>query len=254
MEHEPIGPLYKPRVFFRRYHDPEALLEEDEVARHVERMAHERRLYVETGWPLFPAVPLFARCFPARLRVVHLTRHPVTSSLSHLAHNSYADSPRDDSYTRWATLGARDPGVFQAGYAARWQGLTPYERCLFWWTEVHRYGLELPERLGTVPSIRVHSESLLGGDRFELERLLAFMDLTWDGGWLEHAGHVVDRWHHHTDVDVDPMQALEHEMTVEVAGRLGYDIARVDRAALEARYRGRPEDGLDRLGRWEATT
>ncbi len=252
VEHEPIGPLYKPRRYFRCYDNPEAPLQEPQVRRHLERIEQERRLYVETGWPLFAALPLFARRFPNRLRVVHLTRHPVPSAMSHLSHNSYAGSGRDDSYTRWATLAPDDPGVLQAGYAARWEALAPFEKCLFWWTEVHGYALELPERLGSVPFLRVQSEHLLRGERPELERLLRFMELPWQDGWLQHTGRLVDRWHHRTDEAVDPLQALEHEMTLTVARRLGYDVAGVDVVALGARYRGRPDDGLDRVGRWSS--
>jgi hypothetical protein len=249
-EHEPIGPLYKPRRYFRRYHDPETMLAVPDVARHVERLAREPRPYVETGWPLFPALPLFAERFPDRLRIVHLTRHPVPSALSHLAHNSYAGSPRDDAYTRWATLGPSDPGVFQTEAAGRWAELTPYEKCLFWWTEVHLYGLEAPRRLSRIPFLRVRSEDLLGGTRSTLERLLDFMDLPWRDGWLEHAQRVVDRWRHHTDAKVDPLQVLSHPVTVDAASRLGYDAAEVDRDALASRYAGRPEPGLDRIGRY----
>jgi hypothetical protein len=252
VEHEPIGPLYKPRKYFRCYEDAEAPLGEAAVAAHVERLVQERRPYVETGWPLFAALPLFARCFPERLRIVHLTRHPVPSALSHLAHNSYAGSGRNDAYTRWATLGAGDPGVFQANYSDRWEKLTPYEKCLFWWTEVHAYGLELPGRLGSVPFLRVQSEPLLEGDRPELERLLRFIDLPWDDGFLARSGRVIDRWHHHTAEKVEPMQALDHAMTLDVAGRLAYDVAQVDVAALNARYRGQPDAGLDRVGRYES--
>ena len=139
-EHEPLGPLYKPRRYFRRYSDPDVILDVPEVARHLERIAASGRTYVETGWPLFPALPLLAQSFPDRLPVVHLTRHPVPSALSHLARRSYAGSPRDDAYTRLATLGPEDPGVFQWYYAGTWRQLTPYEKCLFWWTEVHLFG------------------------------------------------------------------------------------------------------------------
>jgi hypothetical protein len=253
VEHEPIGPLYKPRLYFRRYEDPEALLEVPEVAAHVARMAAGRRPYVETGWPLFPALPLLTKRLPDRLRIVHLTRHPVPSALSHLAHGSYAGSPRDDAYTRWATLGPHDPRVFQPAYAARWDELSPYEKCLFWWTEVHLFGLELPLRLRAVrvPFMRVRAERLLAGERVELERLLEFMGLPWRAGWLEHAERMVDRWHHHTDQDVDPLQVHRHPRTVQVARQLGYDLDELDLAGLQARYRGEPDPGLDRVGRYE---
>jgi hypothetical protein len=250
VEHEPIGPLYKPRHYFRRYDDPEAPLEVPEVARHIEWVQRQPGTYVETGWPLFAALPLLASRFPGRLRIVHLTRHPVPSALSHLAHNSYAGSTRDDAYTRWATLGPTDPGVFQPEYATVWDRLSPYEKCLYWWTEVHMYGLELPERLPGAPLMRVRAEALLGGERDALEALLHFMGLQWRHGWRSHAGQVVDRWHHHTDVRVDPLEVLNHPATVRTASVLGYEVDPLDLEALEARYVGAPDPGLDRLGRF----
>jgi hypothetical protein len=250
VEHEPIGPLYKPRRYFRRYDDPEAILEVPEVARHVERIERAERPYVETGWPLFPVLPLLAGRLGGRLRVVHLTRHPVPSALSHLAHKSYADSSRNDAYTRWATLGARDPNVVGSSYAACWQWLSPYERCLFWWTEVHLFGVELPARLETIPMLRVKSEELLSGRRPPVEELLRFMGLSWHEGWRTHARRVVDRWHHQTDEKVDPLEIHRHPATVQLAAQLGYDTAQLNLDALEARYRGQPDPGLDRVGRF----
>jgi len=250
--HEPIGPLYAPRRHFRRYRDPEAMLTVPAVAAHVAAIEHRRRPYVETGWPLFPVLPLLARRIPERLRVVHLTRHPVPSALSHLAHGSYAGSPRDDAYTRLATLGPDDPGVQAREYRRRWAQLSAYEKCLFWWTEVHAYGLELPARLAGVPFLRVRSEALLAGERATLERLLAFIGLGWQERWRELVGRVVDQWHHHTDQPLDPLLIRRHPRTISVADRLGYAAEEVDLRALVRRYAGRPDPGLDRIGRFES--
>jgi hypothetical protein len=251
VEHEPLGPLYRPRSFFRCWGDPARILDVPEVASHLARIEREER-YIETGWPVFAALPLLADRFGARLRVVHLTRHPVPTALSHLAHNSYAGSSRDDAYTRLATLAPTDANVFHPEYAERWHELSPYERCLFWWTEVSLFGLEFPERAAHVPFARVRSEDLLGGDRGTLERLLAFMDLPWDERWTARTDALVDRWHHRTDSDVDPLAVLRHPATVEAAARVGYDAGDIDVSALEQRYRGEPDPGLDRIGRFGA--
>jgi hypothetical protein len=250
VEHEPIGPLYKPRLYFRRYEDPEAILDVPEVARHLDRIERAKRPYVETGWPLFPSLPLLAKRLPKRLRIVHLTRHPVPSALSHLAHKSYAGSPRDDAYTQWATLGPEDPNVFGSAYAGCWQWLTPYEKCLFWWTEIHLFAVELSGRLSSIPMIRVRAEDLLSGKRAPIEELLTFTGLSWRDGWLEHSDHLVDRWHHHTDEDVDALEVHRHPTTVWLAHRLGYDIQRLNLGVLHARYQGEPDPGLDRIGRF----
>jgi hypothetical protein len=236
VEHEPIGPLYKPRQYFRRYHDPESILEVPEVAAHIERINHASKPYVETGWPLFPSLPLLATRFADRLQIVHLTRHPVPSALSHLAHSTYAGSRREDSYTRFATLGPEDPAVFQPSYATCWDRLTPYEKCLFWWTEVHLFGLELPGRIGAIPYLRVQAEDLLSGDRETIERLLAFIGLPWTDGWIAHARRVEDRWLQHRGA-VDPLEVHRHPTTCELATQLGYDVGRLNLGALEAHYR-----------------
>jgi hypothetical protein len=239
VEHEPIGPLYKPRRYFRRYSDVDAILEVPEVRSHLARIERASAPYVETGWPLFAALPLLAARMPDRLRVVHLTRHPVPTALAHLAANSYAGSPRGDAYTRLATLGPSDPNVFQSHYRTSWNQLSPYEKCLFWWTEVNLFGVEFHGHFDTIPFLRVKAEELLAGERQTLERLLEFMGLPWDERWLDHAGQTVDRWHFHADRSVDPLEVHRHPATVEVARQLGYDMTHLNLGALEARYHGR---------------
>lgn len=249
-EHEPIGPLYAPRRHFRAYDAPEGVLDEPAVRDHVARIEGSRRTYVETGWPLFPVLPLLARRMPERLRVVHLFRHPVPTALSHLAHSSYAGSPRDDPFTQLATLGPSDPHVLHPEYASRWTGLTPYEKCLYWWTEVNEFGLEFAEREPQIPLLRISAEDLLSGEGETLPCLLDFIGVSFDPSWRDRLEMVVDRWHHHTEQMADPHLVLRHPATVAVAGRLGYDVSAVDPDALRARYEGAPDPGEDRIGRY----
>src|ERR1700761_5915285 len=68
--HEPIGVSYKPRRYFRGYDEPRAALAERAVRDHLAGIEATSRPYVETGWPLYAALPLFAARFPDRLRVV----------------------------------------------------------------------------------------------------------------------------------------------------------------------------------------
>jgi hypothetical protein len=250
-EHEPIGPLYAPRRHFRCYREPQRVLDEPAVAEHLAGVLVEPLPYLETGWPLFPALPHLAAVIPARLRVVHLTRHPVPTALSHLAHNSYAGSPRQDAFTRLATLGPGDPRVFQPRYASRWEALTPYEKCLFWWTEVNLFGLEFASRFPDIPLLRIQSEALLAPASEDLPRMLDFAGIAFDERWAEALGTPVDRWRHHTEQDVDPALVRDHPRTVETAARLGYDALEFDRAALRSRYVGTPNPGLDRTGRYD---
>lgn len=252
VEHEPIGPLYAPRRHFRRWEDPERILEEPAVAVHMQRILSEETDYVETGWPLFPVLPYLARKAPERLRVVHLTRHPVPTSLSHLAHSSYAGSARDDPFTRLATLAPTDGRVFQPGYSVNWGTLTPYEKCLYWWTEVNLFGLEFAEHVPHVPLLRVPAEPLLAGAPDVRDRLLSFLGLPDHPGWITAGKRVIDRWQHHTDQPVEPELVARHQRTVETAAALGYDALRFDGQALRNRYAGAPDPGADRFGRYDS--
>lgn len=240
VEHEPLGPRYAPRRFFRRYDDPGAILTVPDVAAHITRIEQLDQLYLETGWPLFPALPVLADRLWDRLRVVHLTRHPVPSALDHVAERSYAGGARNDPYTRLATLGPRDRGVFQAQYAPAWDSLSPYEKCLFWWTEIGMFALEFPGRIDWVPFHRVQAERLLAGDREELTGLLEFIGLPWHDGWPQRPVRPVDRWQHPPDGIVNPLEVHRHPGTVDVAQRLGYDLSGLTLGALLAHYDGAP--------------
>jgi hypothetical protein len=248
VEHEPIGALYAPRRNFRLYADPAAILNVPEVRAHIDALEASSRPYIETGWPLFPALPLLARRLGDRLRIVHLTRHPVPAALSQLAEGLYAGSARDDPYTRLATLGPEDPNVFQPEYAKTWDQLSAYEKCLFWWTEVHLFGLEFPGRFPQTRFLRIKSEAIMKGERATLQRLLDFLDLPRDARWSARADHAVARWHPHPDPSVDPLEIHRHPATVEVARELGYDVSSLNTGELLARYRGAPDPDPDRIG------
>jgi hypothetical protein len=125
-------------------------------------------------------------------------------------------------------------------YARRWDWFSPYERCLYWWAEVNRFGLEFSERYPTIPFLRVQSEPLLAGDRDALQFLLGFLDLPWDERWRVATRRQVDRWHHHTDRAFDPLAICRHPSFVAIAEALGYDVRDIDVERLRARYFGTP--------------
>ena len=236
--HEPLGPAYRCREFFRtgRVADMAAI---PEIAAHLEAVEATltRATYIETGWPVFSAIPLFAQRFGARLRVVHLTRHPVPTAISHMVHKTYGGSPRVDGYTQLAALDPFCPGVFNPEAAAEWPKWTPYEKTLFWWTEVHRYAAELQEQHPDIPFHRVRAEDLLRGDADVLERLCGFMGLPYRHQLAERSEHRVDQWHHRTDSEFEWRKVLDHPDTVITARRIGYEVDGVDERALAARYK-----------------
>lgn len=253
--HEPLGPAYHPRRYLRQDEDT-ALLSRPDVAAHFRRIRSTSALrhYVETGWPVFAAIPLFLRMFPGRVRIVHLVRHPVPTALSHMVHQCYGGSPREDEYTRLATLDPSCPGVVQAGYRSRWHRMTPYERCLFWWTEVHLYAQELQAREQHAPWLTVRYEDLFGDGPAELARLVDFLHLPQRERLFRRRSLHVDRWAHRTEIDFDWRQIERHPGTLAVAAGLGYDLDAVDPRRLDARYRSTSRVGCAAGQRVSATT
>lgn len=237
--HEPIGPEYRCREFFRAYDRLDEMAAVPEIDAHLEEVAAvlRSRTYIETGWPVFSAIPLFAQRFGSRLRIVHLTRHPVPTAISHMAHKTYGGSPRVDGYTQLAALDAFCPRVFQPELGARWDELTPYEKTLFWWTEVHLYAEELQQRYPAMPLHRVRAEDVLQGDEVALQQLCAFLGLPFRAELAQRTSKRVDAWHHRTETDYDWRKVFEHPATLATARRLGYDLASVDEHALATRYR-----------------
>ena len=239
--HEPIGPHYRPRDFFRRYDALDDMGADVRIADHLRGVADipPSKSYVETGWPVFAAVPLFVERFGDAVSLVHLTRHPVPTALSHMVHKLYAGSARDDDYTRLAALDPWCAGAIHSQAAGAWRSFSPYERCLFWWTEVHTYAFELQRRYPSLPYLRVRAEDLLG-DRRALEELAAFLGVGWNEALARARDVRVDRWHHQTDEDYEWRAIERHPETVALAAALGYDVDDVDAEALDRRYRGRP--------------
>lgn len=238
VEHEPIGPRYRCRDFFRQPGAVSEMRRDPAIRRHLDDVAAilPTRAYVETGWPVFSAVPAFAERFGEALRLVHLTRHPVPTAISHMVHKTYWGSARVDGYTTLAALDPSCPGAIQSELRERWPVMSPFERTLFWWTEVQLHAEELRERYPAAPFHRVRAEDLFRRETGALEELVAFMGLPRRRALLDALPEPVDRWHHRTGEDFDWTLVRRYPRAVEAARRLGYDVDAVDQEGLERRY------------------
>jgi hypothetical protein len=231
--HEPLGPYYRPRDLFRREAPPPVV-----VADHLDRIGEvaQDRTYIETGWPLFAAIPSFATRFKT-LKIVHLTRHLVPTTVSHMVHQCYYGSPRDDDYTRLAALDPSIETVFQCEPAEAWERRSPFEKCLFWCTEVHLYARELQETRPDLPMHRVRAEDIFAGSERALRGLTEFLELPYDETLARRSDQRVDEWHHRTDLDFDWRDIFKHDASLGVCEELGYDLEEIADRELAGRYR-----------------
>lgn len=156
VEHEPLGPKYRPKETLRCYSHLAQLAAQPPIANHLARIDRilERKTYIECGWPAFAAVPLFIQRYGSRLRLIHLVRHPVTTSASYLSLGHYNRESKDNVWQRLCQLTPFDPGIKHRSYEDYWGQLQPYEKCLFHWLEIHDYAEEIKR---TYPSIACHT-------------------------------------------------------------------------------------------------
>jgi hypothetical protein len=195
------------------------------------------RIYLETGWPLIGALPLLRDVFGPKAKIIHLTRHPVYSACSMTTHRYYL-SGRNDGYTAYAFLQPSDSGVIHTGFVERWNGMSAFERCLFHWTEINTYALDLrAEFAEDICWFHARMEDLFDPKSEKLAELVEFLGLPVRSEFLRSRDKHVDRFVATTSLPLNLADINKHPETVELASLLGYDVGNVHKIEIEARYR-----------------
>lgn len=236
VKHEPIGYAYRPKIYLRNEIQLDELRAIPEVSDHLDDIHRilESKSYIETGFPCYALAPLLVREFGQQLHFVHMVRHPVHVAASVTTHNWYGPKPRG-RLTFDVQPDPFDAGVIQKDYSARWPKLSPYEKALFYWTEVHLFGMEVETRFSDVPFHRVRFEELLSSPS-ELMRLTSFLDLPFRNEWRNSVGIRVDRFRSKKPLSVDWTEINRHPKTVALGKQLGYDLFELSGSELHARH------------------
>jgi Sulfotransferase domain len=232
--HEPIRTAYEPRQFFRA--DSTKLQKLGNISAVKNHVAYIRetlktKIYIETGWAHFAALPWLYEALEGRMRVVHLYRNPVTTSFSLATQRLYE---RQDWVTASA-LSPHDARSFQSCLKEDWVQMSQYEKCLFYWTEIHLYGQHLKHQN---PSWRWHDlrfEDLFGCNIFELRRLIEFSGLPFMPEIMKLQKQRTDNYIYKTNIQ-DWRLIERYPITCELAQGLGYNIANTNIKALADRY------------------
>lgn len=227
VEHEPIGYAYSPKIYLRSPAALAALRTKPVVREHLDNI-HDvlrQKSYVEVGFPAFAAAPLLAAEFGAHLRLVQLVRHPARVAVSVAAQNWFDPGRRND-IQRDISPAPTDPGVRLRHYGERWVTMTPFEKSLFYWAEVHLYGLEVRQAFPDVPFLQLTFEDLLA-DAVAWKRLAAFLDVPYRPAWREAATIRIDAYRNKISM-VERSQLQSHPEIAALARRFGYDIGDPD--------------------------
>ena len=223
--HEPLGARWAPRRSLR-HPDLAALRREmPDVDRHLDRVAATvaaGRTYVETGWPAMGWYPYLKTMLGDKFKWVHIVRNPIFVAGSLITHHCYA--PNDALYDKeFGALGyfyPTDPGVAHGEFAAEWERLTQFEKCLYQWLEVNQYATELAAMPGFAPARVEQFESVFSGSDASIRALYRSLGLaepaTIDLG-------VVDKFRRREPVNPELASSRLWQQVETLALKLGYD-------------------------------
>ncbi len=238
--HEPIQYAWQPKQFFRRYTPAafaqmQALPEVQQHLAHIEEVS-QSKTYVEIGFPSYAAIPALRQRFGERLKLVHLIRNPVLNAASQVTHGWYNTSKRPDLAA--AILPTPENHVQQWYYRDKWERLTQFEKCLFFWSEFHLHALELHDRYPEMEYHRIRFEEVFGGEAQvdTLKRLVAFLNLPWREDMESKLQQKEDKWSRKTSDMGDWHDVYDHPQTLALALQFGYNLELATEHELKSRY------------------
>lgn len=238
VEHEPLHNDYAPRRMLG-LGDPANLGARSgrRIAEHAARIEHtlHTRDYVETGHPCWSTIPWLLRRFSGRVRVVHVTRHPVPTACSWVSHGAFVPPVLPHLPVK-ELISPADAGTAFPHYAERWPQLDPYQKALVYWAEVNAFGLRL-ETNAVDPWMRVRYEDIFDPASNALGRLLSFLGVKSDASLALDRNCTIDQYQYLLDQKLELGRIDEHPAVIRVAGQLGYDPADPILGRIAARFR-----------------
>lgn len=234
IEHEPLHDRYYPRAMLAG-NDPEQTGNAPEIFAHCDRIEAilDQKSYIECGWPAWGAIPYLMQRFKGRIKIVHLVRHPVSVACSWVSHRAFCPPiiPGLPGFREKILASPFDEGTIFSQYRDKWDGMNPFEKALFFWSEVNALGLKL-EAAARVPWLRIRFEDLFQGDA--LSQLAGFLGIVApDSAALSKSE---DEYRYVCDSWWNPQDIQKHPEIMGVAARLGYDLLDFDEQKLRRRY------------------
>jgi hypothetical protein len=237
VRHEPFKKEYQPRRYFAAYHRKEEVALSPELEAHLRGIEEilRRFQYVETGWPVYGALPLFLRRLEGRARVVHLYRNPFEAAASLATHRVY----NRGEWSEAVSITPCEDGVVQGDLRGpRWEAMPEYEKCLFWWTEINHFAFVLRNDFKTVPWLSIRFEEIFQNEgREALHQLLAFLSLPVREGFINSRVERTDKYHFRTNQRLDAIDLGMYPTAAKVIHRLGYDNDPRTMQRIRKRYR-----------------
>jgi len=119
----------------------------------------------------------------------------------------------------------------------KWELMTEFEKCLFWWTEINNWALNLQRDFSEIPWFSLKYEKVLSKNgRGELRKLLSFLSLPEREDFISSRCKRIDKFVARTDESIDVNIIKKYAKTVEVMKLLEYDYDSHIMKNIDSRY------------------
>lgn len=183
------------------------------------RETSQQQDYLETGHTSWGVLKYFKKIFDGSMKVVVLTRDPITLANSWMKHGLYK-KPILPHLTEKIFISPFDEGVRYPSYRDRWKSLSQFEKVLYYWLEVNSAASELIKNKD-IDFIHLRYEHLFSKDAMQL--LLDFLNLEFREELSQEFDNVVDQYAYYNPVDTPKQQLQNHPDVIRIAKEFGYD-------------------------------
>ena len=236
VKHEPFQVEYQPRFYFNAYHSKEEVIFSQVIEEHLAfiRNTIQNFSYIETGWPVYGALPFILSRLKGRVKVVHLFRHPIRVAASLATKNVYSKSAWSDA----VALSPSDYGVTQ-GYlnGHQWDSMSQFEKCLFWWTEINQFALDLKRDFESIPWLTLKYEEVFSeNSKSELRRLVNFLSLPERESFFNSLSQKTDNYSSKSQKPINIHAVEKYPKVFELMDKLGYEYEDSNISEIKKRY------------------
>ncbi|WP_162917439.1 hypothetical protein [Dongia deserti] len=114
--------------------------------------------------------------------------------------------------------------------------MSQFEKALFFWAEVHLYGLEVQAALPTVPFLRISFEDILASHDARVS-FAQFLDLPYRSAFDGAPNQNVDQYRKQTVATIEPSRINKYAEIASLAAQFGYHTGFEESRAFHSRYR-----------------
>lgn len=234
--HEPLWEPYQPKHFLHCYKSGLKPKTNEAFQQHVVSINDitRRQDYFEAGWPCYGAIPLLETLLDTPVQVIHLIRDPVHVAASLSTHNVY----NRGNWTKALALNPFDSGVEQRDHTikVRWETMTEFEKCLFWWTEINAWALYLKKAMKNTCWLTVQFDDLFSGNPDTFKKIIQFLGFEPIGDLLQHLECKNDRFASKASKVPDLGLIKLYPKTLNLMEHFGYSVDEQDQEEIQHRY------------------